>query len=532
MFCCPAYFCALPKKRSDPAMDNRRTTTRRRRFAFAGVVAVLSLGMEAAVQPSKLLVCHLDFNSIQMNTGAVVRTLDHVAAKGYNAVLWEIEDKVRFACAPEIAAPDAFSREEFRSILRHAERLGLEPIPLLQTFGHGEYVLDVDGYRELREDPTRKDCYCPSNPKTVAFQKKLLREYLEVFGPRMRRLHLGGDEAEAFGTCAACREKDKAGLYIGHLETLAAELRAKGIRPCVWHDMLQRFDRSGGAFARLPSDFSIWYWEYFYTGCEEEPRGWAKGAETALAAERKKGREIVLAASTQCYIDDPFLTRTREHRANLAGIAAVARKGEFSGLCVTAWSCHRGLKELQYPLFDFAAKRFLAPSAASEDDWTAIVRRDYGAVSVETLDELTAWGPEFYRIDGRSWSDYKDGAVMPRGAALAVYGKDSDKARQLAARARDCATRVRAALLRMMVRSDTRPLAHLAIEAGELKLAYLDMLAKGLEGVATTNAPVERATRFYRREQSPHSAQQTVEILYNGYLDGQISRTKSSKSPE
>lgn len=136
--------------------------------AFAGGVGVLSPGLDAATEPSRLLVCHLDFNSVQMSVGAVVRTLEHMAGNGYNAVLWEIEDKVRFDCAPELAAPDAFSREEFQTILRHAEKLGLEPIPLLQSFGHGEYVLDIDGYRELREDPKRKDCYCPSNPGSIA----------------------------------------------------------------------------------------------------------------------------------------------------------------------------------------------------------------------------------------------------------------------------------------------------------------------------------------------------------------------------
>lgn len=65
----------------------------------------------------------------------------------------------------------------------------------------------------------------------------------------------------------------------------------------------------------------------------------------------------------------------------MAGIAAAARAGNFSGLCVTSWSCHRGLKELQYPLFDFAAKRLLDPADATEDDWNAIVARSYGEVT-------------------------------------------------------------------------------------------------------------------------------------------------------
>lgn len=73
----------------------------------------------------------------------------------------------------------------------------------------------------------------------------------------------------------------------------------------------------------------------------------------------------------------------------------------MASTCWTFWSCHRGLKELQYPLFDFAAKRLLDPSDAPEADWSAIVRRNYGGVSADVLDELTVWSPAFYRIDGR-----------------------------------------------------------------------------------------------------------------------------------
>lgn len=486
-------------------------------LAATGWLLAINMNLWASAEP--LLVFHFDFNSVQMNQAAILRTLDHVAAKGYNAILWEIENKVRFACAPELAAPDAFTREEFQAILRHAERLGLEPIPLLQIFGHAEYVLGLGGYRELRENPKRKDCYCPSNPKTTAFQLRLVREYLEIFGPRLKRMHLGSDEVEALGTCPRCQSRQKLDLYLEHLESIAGDLRAKGIRPCIWHDMLQRFDQRGGAFSRLPLDYSLWYWEYFYPRKGEVDGAWANGAEAALDAERKRGREIVLSPSTQCYIDDPFLTRTLEHRNNVAGIAAVVRKERFAGMCVTSWSCHRGPKQLQFPLFDFAAKRLLNPADKAEDDWGEIVRQSYGKVPVSVLDDLTVWCPDFYNFDGRSWSDYKDGAIMPHGRAFDFCPKDKSNAFRLVQKVRGFKEQVNSALtkLRGIPSSELTALTHDVIEAGELKLAYLDMFERGLGGEPTTNAPIERAIRFYMREQSPKSTTNTVEVLYRGF---------------
>ena len=129
---------------------------------LATTVLAAACAVPAGAKPR--LVFHLDFNTIQMTRPAVEKILEHVASVGYDAILWEIEDKVRWESCPEAVSPDAFSKDEFRGILARAKALGLEPIPLMQTFGHAEYVLGCEAYRNLREDPARKNCFCPVNP--------------------------------------------------------------------------------------------------------------------------------------------------------------------------------------------------------------------------------------------------------------------------------------------------------------------------------------------------------------------------------
>ena len=166
---------------------------------------MVALCAMALTTSAKTLVFHLDFNTVHLNRETIERTLEHVAKSGYTAILWEVEDAVRWESCPEAADRDAYTKEEFREILAMSEKLGLEPIPLLQTLGHAEYVLGNETYRHLRENPDRKNAYCPSKPESRRLIKGLLCEYLELFGPRVHRFHLGGDEVYGFGSCEVCR---------------------------------------------------------------------------------------------------------------------------------------------------------------------------------------------------------------------------------------------------------------------------------------------------------------------------------------
>ena len=98
-----------------------------------------------------LTVFHLDMNFSALRTDVIRGMLEFAASAGYDAVLWELENKVRWKTCPEIADPEAMSREEFRNLLDYAASLGLESIPLLQSFGHAEYVLMHGKYASLRE---------------------------------------------------------------------------------------------------------------------------------------------------------------------------------------------------------------------------------------------------------------------------------------------------------------------------------------------------------------------------------------------
>jgi hexosaminidase len=137
---------------------------------------------------------HIDMNISQFTGPYLKKELKRLADLGYDTIIWEVENNIQWETCPECVSPDAFSKAEFKDILAYSRRLGLEPIPLLQTIGHCEYVLKHERYKPLAEVPDRIDQYCPQNPAVVPFLRKWIDEYLEVFG-QVKYFHLGADEA-------------------------------------------------------------------------------------------------------------------------------------------------------------------------------------------------------------------------------------------------------------------------------------------------------------------------------------------------
>ena len=233
------------------------------------IMALSAMGLAACVVrsetgalPVRIRGFHIDMNIAQFQGSYLKKKLKDLADLGYNTIIWEVENNIRWETCPECVSPDAFTKAEFKDILAYSRDLGLEPIPLLQTLGHCEYVLKNERYRPLAEIPDRIDQYCPRNPEVVTFLRKWIDEYLEVFGP-VRYFHLGADEAYTLGECPRCKayvsEHSLSDLFIEHINAMSQPLIEKGIRPVIWGDMLLNHPES---LARLSRRVVVFDWRY------------------------------------------------------------------------------------------------------------------------------------------------------------------------------------------------------------------------------------------------------------------------------
>lgn len=335
-----------------------------------------------------MLIFHIDCNFARYRTDYLRRWLHRLAALGYDAVLWELEDKVQWDTCPECVWPEAMSKAEFRSLLAEARGLGMTNIPLLQTIGHGEYVLKHEPYVAWRENPERHDCYCTSRPEVRTFLKQWIEEYIDLFG-ELSYFHLGGDEAYEFGTCPVCKPRAEQlghnALYTEHMLDIAEPLLSRGIRPGIWCDMVLRHPDQMDS---VPNEFVIWDWNYSGT---DEPaaralvwgQGWVNREDVtdALLAQfpemltqdgalspfytvdllQRLGRDVILCSAARKGGDGVFCGRYDAATANVVAVARKARTAGLLGSCVTSWAIRIHNYETQWPWLAMAARAHQHP---------------------------------------------------------------------------------------------------------------------------------------------------------------------------
>jgi hypothetical protein len=425
---------------------------------------------------------------------------------------------VQWETCPECVSRDAFTKAEFREILDEAKSLGLAPIPLLQTFGHAEYILSHAPYSAWRELPEKKDCYCVSNQAVRDFLKRFLHEYLDLFGEDVRFFHLGGDEAYSFGKCPVCASRDRMELYAEHLRAVAEELLERGIRPGCWSDMVLAC--GGDAIARhLPRDFVLWHWDYGYGF-----NGASSGRAQKTAFLKERGYDVVFCAAAESCGDDPFLPMYSRHAPNIAAGAKLVREESLLGFCVTSWSIRAASKIAQLPLFELGA-RCLRGQVSDGDVRVAlapILQNVFGDVRPSTIYRLTNW--KSYGLEGRHWNVYKDAAPpmvgqmdyvlsenrkytegFPESAIEALENSFNDTFQAL--------TEFQAAPnMRLTAAGET------LVAGGNLRIKLLTAALSVLEGRPLSRIPFLETAAYYAREQSDWSAVNTARRVW-GVLD-------------
>ena len=64
-----------------------------------------------------MLAFHFDFNTAHYRVSYIRERLQKLQKAGYDTIIWELEDFVRFDTIPAMAAPDAISKDELKELL-------------------------------------------------------------------------------------------------------------------------------------------------------------------------------------------------------------------------------------------------------------------------------------------------------------------------------------------------------------------------------------------------------------------------------
>ena len=172
--------------------------------------------------------------------------------------------------------PFVLSKDEMNMLLETARLEGITVIPLIQTFGHLEFLLSQEKMKYLREEDHKPKQLCPLNPEALSFSKELIDMYVDAH-PGIKYLHIGCDETSQLGKCPKCKEyvekHGKGGLFAYFVNSLIDHVCKKGITPLIYDDMICA---NPEAMEELDRRAVLVYWDY-WTGSDPTPLVVARG---------------------------------------------------------------------------------------------------------------------------------------------------------------------------------------------------------------------------------------------------------------
>ena len=222
---------------------------------------------EAAI-PLRMI--HWDLKGYQPRFEILLEELEILASYKVNAILFEVEDKYDYACAPGVGCSTAFSFDEMRQISRYAADLHIMIVPKLQCIAHVDYMLKHPQYRSLREND---HCYqfCCANPAVDELWNKMADELMSCFAEHPLYFHIGADEATYLGECPECQKLGVTGSYLWRTGKSIEHILNSGRTPIMWDDILRNSakgmtDEQARECWTLGKKAVLMYWDYGYGG--------------------------------------------------------------------------------------------------------------------------------------------------------------------------------------------------------------------------------------------------------------------------
>lgn len=192
---------------------------------------------------------HLDLKGAPPQISYYRRLFPFFAKLGVNGVLIEYEDMFPYSgnILTQTSAKNAYTLREIQLINSLAMLNNLSVIPLVQTFGHLEFILKLKQFRFLREVERYPQVICPTHNMTLKMLSEMLDQIINAH-PESTMIHIGADEVFYIGQCNTCRsimhEKNISNdqLFLTHVKTIASLIKAKHpqLKVLIWDDGLRK----------------------------------------------------------------------------------------------------------------------------------------------------------------------------------------------------------------------------------------------------------------------------------------------------
>jgi hexosaminidase len=271
---------------------------------------------------------HLDLRIQVMTMPALKDFALKLKQNGMNTLVMEWEGTYPFEKHPLIPNRYAYSKHEIKSFIKYCDSLGIDVIPLQQSFGHVEYILRHERYKNLREDQKDVSQVCPLETEG---DKALFTDlYTELASTHTSKyIHIGGDETYLLGHDAMCKAKaekeGKSKLYTDYIKMLCDIVIKLGKRPVLWADIALKYPE---AIKSLPKETVFVDWNY----------GWDLSHFGDHEKLMQSGFEIWGSPALRSSPDNYNLTLWEKHFKNIRDFIPAAAKLGYKGMIMTSWS--------------------------------------------------------------------------------------------------------------------------------------------------------------------------------------------------
>ncbi|KAM6175771.1 hexosaminidase D [Erethizon dorsatum] len=218
----------------------------------------------------KMRLVHLDFKGAPPKVSYLSEIFPLFRALGANGLLIEYEDMFPYEGHLRLLrAAHAYSPSEVSEILRLARLSELEVVPLVQTFGHMEFVLKHSAFAHLREVALFPNTLNPHEAESLALVNAMIDQVLGLH-KGARWLHIGCDEVYYLGEGEASKrwlqqeQNSQAKLCLSHIRAVASHVLSQhpSTTPLVWDDMLRDIPQDQLAASGVPQLVEPVLWDY------------------------------------------------------------------------------------------------------------------------------------------------------------------------------------------------------------------------------------------------------------------------------
>jgi hexosaminidase len=360
---------------------------------------------------------HLDLRIQVMTMPALKEFAFQLKQRGLNTLIIEWESTFPFEGHPLIPGKYAYKKQDVISFLKYCTTLGLDVIPLQQSFGHVEYILQHQRYKNIREDDKDYSQVCPIETAgdSLLFSD-LYKELAQVHSSPY--LHIGGDETYLLGHDKKCQQKvakeGKSKLYIDYINMLCRIALRLGKRPVLWADIALKYPE---AIKSLPKEVVFIDWNY----------GWELNRFGDHKPLLESGFEIWGAPAIRSYPDNYYISDWQKHFNNIRDFVPMSDSLGYKGIILTSWSTsglYSSVFESEGNLLSLYAIRHVYPLSGFNMLLDAFVERLKDPASSFTPNEfIVNYGSRQFGFDRsqsiRFWKaftmtpyDVKQGKVM------------------------------------------------------------------------------------------------------------------------